>query len=119
MPLSPVQPSVLSADRSAAASLAQAAASPAENAASPWRRIDSWLAQPRSARSVVVWLSLYLALAANWPLWKELARIGGAPSIYLPQVALMALLMVCGTVALLALSAWSRWMKPLWFAVVV
>lgn len=118
MPFSTVQPSVLSADRSVAAPLAQAA-STVETTASPWRRIDAWLAQPRSARSVVVWLSLYLALAANWPLWNELARIGGAPSIYLPQVALMALLIVCGTVALLALSAWSRWMKPLWFAVVV
>src|SRR5687768_9564495 len=112
MRFSTAQPSVPSTDHTVAAPLAKAA-STVGTTATAWRRIDAWLAQPRSARSVVVWLSLYLALAANWPLWKELARIGGAPSIYLPQVALMALLTVCGTVALLALSAWSRWMKPL------
>ncbi|MDR6861590.1 fatty acid desaturase, partial [Variovorax guangxiensis] len=105
MPVSTVRNSAHSPD----------APAPVEEAtASPWRRIDARLSQPRSARSVVLWLSLYLALAANWPLWAELARIGGAPSIYLPQIALMALLTVCGTVALLALVAWSRWMKPLW-----
>ena len=84
-----------------------------------WRRIDDRLARPHSARRVVLCLSLYLAVVANWSLWRELARIGGAPSIYLPQIALMALLTVCGTAALLALTAWSRWMKPLWLAVVV
>ncbi|WP_086924879.1 phosphoethanolamine transferase [Variovorax sp. JS1663] len=92
---------------------------PAESAIPLWRRVDAWLTQPRSARSVVVWLSVYLALVANWPLWNELARLGGAPSVYLPSIALMALLTVCGTVALLALSAWTHWMKPLWLAVVV
>ena len=68
---------------------------------------------------MVVWLSVYLALAANWPLWSELARIGGAPSVYMPTVALMALLTVCGSVAILSFTAWSRWMKPLWLLVVV
>ncbi|MDM0028441.1 phosphoethanolamine transferase [Variovorax saccharolyticus] len=87
--------------------------------ATPWQAIDDWLARPRSPRRVVVWLSLYLAVAANWPLWNELARIGGAPSVYLPSIATMLLLMVCGTVALLSFTAWSRWMKPIWFGVVV
>ncbi|MDM0104074.1 phosphoethanolamine--lipid A transferase [Variovorax sp. J22R24] len=81
--------------------------------------IDDWFARPRSPRTVVVWLTLYLALAANVPLWSELARIGGAPSVYLPTIALMALLTVCGTVAILSFTAWTRWMKPLWFGVVV
>ncbi|MDR2153733.1 MAG: sulfatase-like hydrolase/transferase [Burkholderiaceae bacterium] len=84
-----------------------------------WRVFDAAVARPRSARSVVVWLSLYLAAAANWSLWIELARIGGAPSIYLSSITLMALLLVCGMVAVLSLTAWSRWMKPLWFGVVV
>jgi lipid A ethanolaminephosphotransferase len=84
-----------------------------------WARIDLWLARPRTAQRVVVWLALYLAVAANWPLWDELARIGGAPSAYLPTTAAMAVLMVCATVALLSFTAWSRWMKPLWFAVVL
>src|SRR5690349_2675836 len=81
--------------------------------------VDAWLARPRTARRVVVWLSLYLALAANWPLWSELARIGGAPSVYLPSIASMLLLTVCGSVALLSFTAWSRGMKPVWFGVVV
>ncbi|MBJ2155104.1 phosphoethanolamine transferase [Variovorax sp. IB41] len=84
-----------------------------------WQRIDQWLARPRSAAQVVLWLGLYLALTANWPLWNELARIGGAPSTYLPTVMAMSLLTLCGTVAMLSLTAWSRWLKPLWFAVVV
>jgi lipid A ethanolaminephosphotransferase len=68
---------------------------------------------------VVLWLSLYLVLTTNWPLWNELARIGGAPSTYLPTIAVMSLLTLCGTVAILSFTAWSRWMKPVWFAVVV
>ena len=116
MSFSDVRPSVLPRDLPATPALA-----PAEVAGAPlWQRADAWLTRPRSARAVVVWLSLYLALAANWPLWNELARLGGgAPSAYLPSVALMALLTICGTVALLALSAWTRWMKPLWLAIVV
>ncbi|QGW83136.1 phosphoethanolamine transferase [Variovorax paradoxus] len=84
-----------------------------------WLRIDGWFARPRTAQRVVVYLAVYLAAAANWPLWDELARIGGAPSTYLPTSAAMAVLMVCATVALLSFTAWSRWMKPLWFAVVL
>jgi lipid A ethanolaminephosphotransferase len=52
-------------------------------------------------------------------LWNELVRIGGAPSTYLPTIAVMSLLTLCGTVAILSFTAWSRWMKPVWFAVVV
>ncbi|MBT2325861.1 phosphoethanolamine--lipid A transferase [Variovorax paradoxus] len=100
--------------------LAAPAKGPAAAASTPvWRQLDAWFARPRSARNVLVWLSLYLALATNWPLWNELARIGGAPSVYLPSIAAMALLVVCASVALLSFTAWSRWMKPLWFAVVV
>ncbi|BEP60108.1 phosphoethanolamine--lipid A transferase [Variovorax sp. V213] len=84
-----------------------------------WARIDLWLTQPRSAQNILVWLGIYLALAANWPLWNELARIGGAPSTYLFTSAAMAVFVVCATVALLSFTAWSRWMKPLWFAVVL
>ena len=77
------------------------------------------MAQPRSPRQVVVGLSLYLVLAANWPLWGEVARIGGAPSLYLRSVLALALLVACGTVALLSLTAWTRGMKPLWFGMVL
>lgn len=64
-------------------------------------------------------LALYLLLATNWPLWAALARIGGAPSLYLPLVLGMAWLSLAGMVALLALTAWSRRMKPLWMALVL
>jgi lipid A ethanolaminephosphotransferase len=84
-----------------------------------WVRLDRWLVQPRSAGMVVLWLSLYLILTTNWPLWNDLARIGGAPSTYLPTIAVMSLLTLCGLVAMLSFTAWSRWMKPVWFAVVV
>jgi lipid A ethanolaminephosphotransferase len=82
-------------------------------------KFDTWLSRPRSARAVVAALSVYLLLAANWPLWLELARIGGAPSVYLRWVGVMALLAGFGTVAVLSLTAWTRGMKPLWFAVVL
>ena len=64
-------------------------------------------------------MSLYLLLVANWPLWLELARIGGAPSLYLTPIAIMAVLVLFGTAAVLALTAWTRGMKPVWFAVVL
>jgi len=85
----------------------------------PWHRFDAWLSRPRPASTVVLWLGLYLVLTTNWPLWNELARIGGAPSTYMSTIAAMSVLTLCGTVALLSFTAWSRWMKPLWFAVVV
>ncbi|HMN21689.1 MAG TPA: sulfatase-like hydrolase/transferase [Ottowia sp.] len=84
-------------------------------AAAAW----DWLGRPRTTRFVVCVLALYLLLATNWPLWAALARIGRAPSLYLPLVLGMGWLLLAGTVALLALTAWSRWMKPLWMALVL
>jgi lipid A ethanolaminephosphotransferase len=101
------------------AAFSEASAPHFSSADAPWKRLDQWLARPRSAGQVVLWLGLYLVLTTNWPLWNELARIGGAPSTYLPTVIAMSLLTLCGTVAMLSLTAWSRWLKPLWFAVVV
>jgi lipid A ethanolaminephosphotransferase len=85
----------------------------------PWARFNLWVERPRSPSMLVVWVSLYVVLTTNWVLWNELARIGGAPSTYLRTVAVMSLLTLCGTLAMLSFTAWSRWMKPLWFAVVV
>ena len=81
--------------------------------------IDRWMSRPRSARHVVAGLSLYLLLAANWALWIELSQIGGAPSLYWRSVLGMALLVGCGTLGMLSLTAWSRFMKPLWFVIVL
>ncbi|MGJ7489658.1 phosphoethanolamine transferase [Variovorax sp. ZT4R33] len=85
----------------------------------PLLSADAWMARPRSPRAVIAGLAAYLLVAANWPLWIELAHIGGAPSVYLGSIAVMALLTGFGTVAVLSLTAWTRWMKPLWFAVVL
>lgn len=83
------------------------------------RRLDGWFATPMSAQQLVLRLSLYLVLVANWPLWLQLVDIGGAPSIYLRHVAEMALLVVCGMVAILAFTAWTRGMRLLWWLVVL
>jgi lipid A ethanolaminephosphotransferase len=85
----------------------------------PIAAIDRWMAAPRSARYVVAGLSLYLLVAANWTLWIALSSIGGAPSLYWRSVLGMALLVGFGTLAMLSLTAWSRFMKPLWFVIVV
>lgn len=82
------------------------------------RALNRWLGRPRSVRQVVLVLAVYLLLTTNWPLWRALVRIGGAPSLYAPMLLGVAWLLLAGTVALLALTAWSRWMKPLWIALV-
>jgi lipid A ethanolaminephosphotransferase len=82
-------------------------------------RADAVLRRERSARAIVLWLAAWLTVFANWPLWLELARIGGAPSLYLPKIALMAILVFTGAVALLSFTAWSRGMKPLWLGILL
>ncbi len=83
------------------------------------RRVDAWMATPLTAQQVVLRLSLYLVLAANWPLWLQIMRIGGAPSQYLRSMAALAVLIVCGMVAILAFFAWTRGMRLLWWLVVL
>ena len=92
---------------------------PVQDVPSFLRAIDLWLARPRSARVAVAWLSLYFLLAANWPLWSALAHLGGPPSVYMRSIGAMAILVGFGTLALLSLTAWSRWMKPLWFVLLL
>ncbi|RZM04651.1 MAG: phosphoethanolamine--lipid A transferase [Variovorax sp.] len=96
-----------------------ASPSPASRAPRWLAAIDGWMARPRSARQVVAGLSVYLLLAANWSLWLALSHIGGAPSLYMRSVLGMALLVGFGTLGMLSLTAWSRFMKPLWFAIVL
>lgn len=68
---------------------------------------------------MVLRLSVYTVLAANWPLWLQLARIGGAPSLYMRSAAALAVLIACGMVAVFAFLAWTRGMKLLWWLVVL
>ena len=117
------EPSDATAPRSESAAAtshaAPAAAASAGASKSLLARVDDWMARPRSTRFVVLWLSVYLTLAANWALWLELVRIGGTPGVYLRTIAVMALLLMAGTVGLLTLTAWSRWFKPFWIVLVV
>src|SRR5574337_38198 len=83
------------------------------------RQVDDWFSTPLSAQQVVLRLSAYLVLVANWPLWLQVTRIGGAPSLYMRSVAALAVLIVCGMVAIFAFFAWTRGMKLLWWLVVL
>lgn len=83
------------------------------------RQVDERLSTPLSAQQVVLRLSVYLVLSANWPLWLQLARIGGAPSLYMRSAAALAVLIACGMVAVFAFLAWTRGMKLLWWLVVL
>jgi lipid A ethanolaminephosphotransferase len=77
----------------------------------------AWQA-PRSPQLVVVILSLWLATAGNAALWLEMARLPGAARLA-PEAVTLALLMFGLTAALLSLTAWTRFMKPVWIAVLV
>ncbi|MCK9516298.1 MAG: phosphoethanolamine--lipid A transferase [Ottowia sp.] len=82
-------------------------------------RVAAAALRPRSPRTVVAVLALYLLLATNWPLWLALVRIDAAPAFWLPAAFGMAWLLLVGLLALLALTAWPRAMKPLWIALAV
>ncbi len=79
------------------------------------RARQAWSA-PRSPRLVVVALSVWLTMTANLALWRELGRIEPGARGLLIGLAVGAVL-VAVTTSVLALTAWSRWMKPVWLAV--
>ncbi len=73
---------------------------------------------PVSLTRAVLLLALWLLVAANWPLWLAVARAGGAPSLYAPQLPGLALVVACGSAALLALGAFAR-VAHLWWLLVI
>ena len=75
-----------------------------------------WLG-PMPAQRAVLLLTLYLLLAANWPLWLALARIGAKPGAVLALAAPMLGLLAAASVAMLAATAWARGMRWLWWLV--
>jgi lipid A ethanolaminephosphotransferase len=77
-----------------------------------------FLREPRSPRTFVVWLALWLALVGNLALWRELWRIGGGPSAFFVGLGI-CFFVFTATAALLALTAWGRWWKPIWIAVLI
>ncbi len=68
--------------------------------------------QPRTPQAVAIGMALWLAIVGNWALWRELARLGGAPSLYVPSMITMVALIFPATAALLAAVAWGRAVKP-------
>ncbi len=77
-----------------------------------------FLRQPRSPRTVVVWLALWLAAVGNLALWRELWRIGGGTPAFFVGLGI-AVFVFTATVALMSLTAWGRWCKPIWIAILV
>ena len=77
-----------------------------------------FLRQPRSPRTVVVWLALWLALVGNLALWRELWRIGGGTPAFFVGLGIFVFVFTA-TVAVTSLTAWGRWWKPVWIALLV
>lgn len=77
-----------------------------------WRR-------PRSAQGVALVLAAWLALAANWPLWRMLGHLDGyqGPAGWL--FVIFGPLAFSGLALLLSFTAWPRGMKPLWMLVML
>jgi lipid A ethanolaminephosphotransferase len=81
-------------------------------------RILDFLRAPRSPRTIALWLALWLAVVGNLALWRELYRIGGGPAAFF--AALGAFVVVLAAIAaLMLLTAWGRWMKPVWIGVLL
>ena len=77
----------------------------------------AWSA-PRSPQAIVLVLALWLTLIGNLALWRALAGLhAGARGVLVG--AGVAVILLAAITAFLSLTAWSRWMKPLWLAVVL
>ena len=74
--------------------------------------------RPRAATTVVVVLAVWLTLAGNMALWRELAGIDASVRGLLTGLV-VGLVLAALTAGMLSLTAWSRWMKPAWIAVVL
>ena len=81
-------------------------------------RPTAFLRTPRSPRTVVCWLALWLAVVGNLALWRALLKIGGSASAPLNLFGTFVVVLAVIT-ALMALLAWGRWWKPVWIAVLV
>lgn len=78
---------------------------------------QAWTA-PRSPQAVVLILALWLTVAGNLALWRALAGLQSGPRGVAVVIGVAVILMAAMT-TFLSLTAWSRWMKPLWLAVVL
>ncbi|MDQ2928942.1 MAG: phosphoethanolamine transferase, partial [Pseudomonadota bacterium] len=81
--------------------------------------IATFLRTPRSPRTIVVWLALWLRIVGNLALWRELWQVGSGGDTFTIIAPSTFLIVFSATLALLALTAWGRPMKPLWIAIPV
>ena len=82
------------------------------------RRLPGLLRRPRSPRTIAGALALWLAVVGNLALWRDLARLATGPD----RVVVFAgsfVVVFAALAALMLLTAWGRWMKPLWIAILV
>lgn len=90
--------------------------SPSSRSPAPASSLSLWqrLHAPRSPQAVVLLLSAWLTLTANWALWLRLPTLDG----YTGSLAVLVLralpLVLFAVTLLLSLTAWPRWMKPVW-----
>jgi len=82
------------------------------------RRIFEIMRVPRSPRTIALWLALWLAVVGNLALWRELYRIGGGPAAFFSALGAFVVVLVA-IAALMLLTAWGRWMKPVWIAILL
>lgn len=74
----------------------------------------SWRLAPRSAQFVVVVLSAWLVVSANWALMAKLGALHDAPAAPWVLRLVFGALAFLAVLTLLSLTAWPRWMKPVW-----
>ena len=67
-----------------------------------------------SPQTVVLLLSAWITLTANWALWLRLPTLDGYDGSLTVLFARMLPLVFFATSVLLSLTAWPRWMKPVW-----
>ena len=95
------------------------AAVPGASRARAWARLSALWHAPRSPQAIVCVLAVWLLATANWALWGRLAQADGHTGSALLLGLRFAALVLPGTVLLLGLTAWPRWMKPVWALLLV
>ena len=84
--------------------------------------LPAWLdrvRRPRSPRTIALWLALWLAAVANLALWRELSIASVAAQPRSAQASACSPSSWRQSSALMLLTAWGRWMKPVWMAVLL
>jgi len=76
------------------------------------------LRRPRSPRTIALWLAGWLAVVGNLALWRELYRFGGGAGAFGAALGVFVVVLAALS-ALMLLTAWGPWMKPVWIAILL